>query len=392
MALSSADRKAFLEGPVARFIADRLAPIADEIDEKGEFPLALYREIAELGALGLCCPEEYGGFDDGAVTMVLLLQAIAAESVSFAVSIANCSDCAAPILAKGSEAQKREYVPQIISGEIVPAFCLSEPSGGSDVAAIRTKAVRDGDEYVITGRKMWITSATVADLFVVFAKTDFTAGHRGISAFLVPRNTPGLEVGKAEELLGTRASPTAEVSFSGVRVPASALLGQEGEGFKLAMSTLDESRIQIAAVALGAANKSIEIAVNYARERIQFGKPIIEHQGLGFLLSELLIELACAQEVVAKSVELLESGDLEKCSVYAAIAKVKCSDLSMRAAIDAAQVLGGYGLTKSYPIERLIRDSKALQIFEGTNEIQKWLIARDLQKRGLNLASPISND
>jgi len=165
MALDKADRKAFLEGPVARFIADRLAPIAEEIDAKGEFPLKLYREIAELGALGLCSPMEYGGVGDGAVTMVQLLQAIAAESVSFAVSIANCSDCAAPILAKGSEAQKAEYIPRIISGEIVPAFCLSEPSGGSDVAAMRTKAIRDGDDYVITGRKMWITSATVADLF-----------------------------------------------------------------------------------------------------------------------------------------------------------------------------------------------------------------------------------
>lgn len=388
MPLDLADRTAFLAGPIARFVTDRLAPVADAIDAKAEFPRELYREFAQLGALGLCLPEEFGGIGDGTATMVEALQALAAESVSFAISIANCSDCAAPILAKGSDAQKKRWLPGIVSGEIVPAFCLSEPSGGSDVAAMRTRAVRDGGDYLITGRKMWITSAPAADLFLVFAKTDPQAAHKGVTAFLVPRGTPGLLVGPAEELLGTRASPTAEVSFDAVRVPVSARLGEEGDGFKLAMSTLDESRIQIAAVGLGAARKAVQVAVDYARERHQFGKPIIEHQGLGFLIAELVMELAGAQALLAQAVTVLETGDRGRCSVYAAMAKVKCSDLAMRAAVDAAQVLGGYGLTRSYPVARLIRDAKALQIFEGTNEIQKWLIARDLQKRGLDLANP----
>jgi len=388
VALDLATRKEFLDGPVARFVSERLSKVAGEIDDRAEFPLSLYREIAGLGVLGLSIPEQYGGFGDSAASMVHVLEAVAAESVSFAISLANCNDCAAPILHGGTEVQKQTYLPKLISGEIVPAFCLSEPAGGSDVASMTTVAKRSGEGYVISGRKMWITSAPAAHLFLVFAKTDVDAGTKGISAFLVPRDSEGLVVGAPEELLGTRASPIAEVSFESVFVPLSARVGGEGEGFKLAMTTLDESRIQIAAVGLGAARKAVEVAVAYARERVQFGKPIIEHQGLGFLIAELVTELASCQALLWQSVKVLESGDRSRSSVYAAMAKIRCSDLAMRASLDAAQVLGGYGLTKSYPIERLIRDSKGLQIFEGTNEIQKWIISRELKKHGLQLASP----
>jgi alkylation response protein AidB-like acyl-CoA dehydrogenase len=382
--LDNATRRAMLDS-LDRFVRERLAPRAREIDDCNEFPRELYRGLAELGVFGLWAPPAFGGCGPDLVMPLLVSERLARHSVAFTVSVANLGDCMTPIVTAGTDWARRRYLPGLVSGELVPCFCLTEPGGGSDVAAMTSSARRDGDAYVLSGRKMWITSAPVADVFVVFVKTDPEAGHRGITGFVVGRDAPGLHVGRPEALLGMRGSPTAEVVFEDVHVPPSARLGNEGDGFKLAMTTLDESRLNVAAMSLGAAAAAITEAVEYARVRTQFGKPIIEHQGLQFQLSNLVTELASARALWEKAVSVLARGPSRQASAYAAMTKLTASDLAMKAAIDAAQVLGAAGLSKSYPIERLIRDCKALQIFEGSNEIQRWSIGRQLQKSGLML-------
>nr|WIE91221.1 acyl-CoA dehydrogenase family protein [Mesorhizobium sp. WSM4875] len=370
---------------VDRFCRDKLAPQAQRIDDDGVFPLELYREFAALGIFGLWAPEDDGGVGQDLIAPLKISERLARHNVAFAISVSNCGDCIAPIVASGSAEIKARYLPRILSGEIVPAFCLSEPSGGSDVASMTSSALRDGDHYVLNGRKMWITSAPVAEVFVVFAKTDPQAGHKGITAFVVPRDAGGLTVGAPERLLGLHSSPTAEVSFSNVRVPIEARLGEEGSGFRLAMITMDEARVNIACCALGAAASAVETAVAYSRERTQFGKPIIDHQGLGFEVADLVTGLATARAIVADAVLAMAQAEGRRPGLYAAMAKKVASDFAMEAAVKATQVLGGYGLTRSYPTARLIRDCKALQIFEGTNEIQKWIISRELARSGLDL-------
>lgn len=382
--LDSETRRSVLS-TVDRFVQERLGPAAGRIDDEAVFPRDLYKEIADLGVLGLFAPPEYGGCGPDLIAPLVISERLARENVAFAVTVSNCGDCMGPILHAGSKEIKQQYLPGIVAGDLIPAFCLSEPSGGSDVAAMNSTAVRQGEDYILNGRKMWITSATVADVFIVFAKTDPALGHKGISAFVVPRDVEGIVVGKAEQLLGLRSSPTAEVSFTNVRIPAASRLGEEGDGFKLAMVTLDESRLHIASISLGAASKAVEVAVQYSRERKQFGKPLIEHQGMGFILADLVTELASGRALLSTAIASLVRSRGRKAGVYAAMAKLVCSDFAMSSAVKAAQVLGGYGLSKSYPLERLIRDCKALQIFEGSNEIQKWLIARELQREGVML-------
>lgn len=377
-------RRAIMDS-VDRFCRERLAPQAQAIDDAGVFPTELYREFAALGIFSLWVPEDDGGSGVDLIAPLKISERLARHNVAFAISVSNCGDCIAPIVAEGGPETKDRYLDRIMTGEIVPAFCLSEPSGGSDVAAMTTSARRDGGNYVLNGRKMWITSAPVADVFIVFAKTDPEAGHKGITAFAVPRDAPGLSVGPAEKLLGLHSSPTAEVIFDNVVVPIEARLGEEGSGFKLAMVTMDEARINIACCALGAAAAAVEEAVNYARDRKQFGKPIIEHQGLGFIVADLATGLANTRALVSNAVKALEGDQSRRSGVYAAMAKQVATDFAMDAAIKAAQVLGGYGLTRSYTTARLIRDCKALQIFEGTNEIQKWIISREVGKNGLNI-------
>lgn len=377
-------RKAIMES-VDRFCREQLAPRAQQIDDDGVFPMELYRQFADLGIFGLWVPEEDGGVGQDLIAPLKISERLARHNVAFAISVSNCGDCIAPIVANGSEEVKARYLPQILSGEMVPAFCLSEPAGGSDVAAMTSTAVRDGDDYILNGRKMWITSAPVAGVFVVFAKTDPAAGHKGITAFVVPRDAEGLSVGAPEKLLGLHSSPTAEVSFTNVRVPAGNRLGEEGTGFRLAMITMDEARVNIACCALGAAATAVETAVEYARERKQFGVPIIDHQGLGFEVADLVTGLATTRALVGNAVQAMAAGKGRLPGVYAAMAKKVASDFAMEAAVTATQVLGGYGLTRSYPTARLMRDCKALQIFEGTNEIQKWIISRELARNGLDL-------
>ncbi len=377
-------RRAIMEN-VDRFCREQLAPQAQQIDDDGVFPLTLYRKFAELGVFGLWVPEIDGGVGQDLIAPLKISERLARHNVAFAISVSNCGDCLAPIVAKGSEEIKSRYLPGILSGEIVPAFCMSEPAGGSDVAAMTTTALRDGDDYVLNGRKMWVTSATIASVFVVFAKTDPSKGHKGITAFIVPRDATGLSVGAPEKLLGLHSSPTAEVLFSDVRIPVGNRLGEEGSGFRLAMITMDEARVNIACCALGAAASAVETAVEYSRQRKQFGMRIIDHQGLGFEVADLVTGLATARAIVADAVKAMIQNQGRRPSTYAAMAKKVATDFAMEAAIKATQILGGYGLTRGYPTARLIRDCKALQIFEGTNEIQRWIIARELARSGLNL-------
>ncbi|MFQ5935246.1 MAG: acyl-CoA dehydrogenase family protein [Acidiferrobacterales bacterium] len=367
---------------VERVVRERVAPRAAEIEAPGVFPRDLSRAAGELGAFGLWIPEEYGGVGPDVVTPLLIAERLARASAAFALIFSNCGDACTPIVHAAPEPLKRTYLPGIASGELIPCFALSEPGAGSDAAAITTSARRDGDTYIINGRKAWCTNGTVGDVYVVFAKTDPAAGSRGVSAFVVPRDTPGFSCGRDEDLLGLRGSPTTELIFEEARVPADHRLGNEGEGFKIAMVTLDEARLNCAAMALGVATAAMEYAVSYAGERVQFGKPIIEHQGLQFLLADVTAELSAARSLWEKAMAMLEKERSRLASTYAAMAKLVCTDAAMRATTEAVQVLGGSGLSKAHPVERMMRDVKAFQIFDGTNQIQKMLIGRYLQKSG----------
>jgi len=367
---------------VERFTAERVAPRAAAIDESGELPRDLWKEAAELGLFALGVPEEYGGLGRDIVTPLLISELLARGSASFSLSFNNTTDAAVPIIMEGSEAMKRRYLPKVAKGEMIPCIAITEPTGGSDMAGIRTAAVREGDDYVINGRKMWITNAPVGDFFTVFCRTSADR-HKGLTAIVVDRGTKGLTTGKAEPLIGLRGSPTGEVVFDNVRVAVANRLGEEGDGFRIGALTLDESRLHCAAVALGVATAALEHALAYAKERVQFGKPIIEHQGLMFLVSELATELAAARALWEKSAGFLMSDHSRRTSNYAAMTKLLCSDLCMKVTTEAVQIFGANGLSRSYPVERLMRDAKAFQIYDGTSQIQKWLIGRQLQKSGL---------
>jgi len=370
---------------VDRFAREKLEPNATSIDSAGVFPTELYKEFGNLGIFGLFAPQSHGGLGEDLRAACLVTERLAKDCLSFAISVSNCADCIAPIVQAGRQQVLSSILPGILSGALIPAFCLSEATGGSDVVAMKTRATKVEGGYRLEGEKTWITSATAADVFIIFAKTDANAGHKGLSAFVVPRTAGNLVIGAAESLLGLRASPVATVTCTGTFVPDEFLLGSEGDGFKLAMAAMDHARVVIASCALGAASRAVDTAVEYARVRHQFGKPIIEHQGLGFLLADLVTGLAESRSLVANAVFEVEAGDPRRTGLYAAMAKKVASDFSMRAAIDAAQVLGANGLSRAFPIERLIRDCKALQIFEGTNQIQQWIIARQLAKNGVSL-------
>ncbi len=335
---------------IDRLCRERIAPRAAEIDETDEFPRDLYAAAAELGVFGLWIPEEYGGIGPDMVTPLLISERIARDSASFSLSFSNCGDATTPIVIAGSDAVKEAYLPRIASGQIIPCFALTEPGAGSDAASIVTRAVRDGDDYVITGRKMWITNGSVGDVYVVFAKTDPEAGHRGVSAFVVPREAPGFTVGRDEKLLGLHGSPTSELIFDEVRVPADNRLGAEGEGFKVAMVTLDEARLNCSAMALGVASAALELAVAYAKQREQFGKPIIEHQGLQFLLAEVTADVAAARALWEKAIVTIKREKSREASVWAALAKLVSTDAAMRATTDAVQVFGAMGLARAQPV------------------------------------------
>jgi alkylation response protein AidB-like acyl-CoA dehydrogenase len=367
---------------VARFAEREIAARAAEIDETDEFPRDLYARMGEMGLFGIWVPEEYGGVGADLKTSLLIAERIARVSGAMSLIFANCSDGVGPLLA-ASEQTRVRWLPGIAAGELIPCFALSEPDAGSDAAGLKTRAVRHGDEWLINGNKIFCTNGSVGDIFTVFARTG--DGPRTISAFAVPRDTPGLLIGKDEKMLGLRGCPATELRFENLRVPATAIIGEEGSGLRIALGSLDESRLNASAMALGVARGAVEAAVAYANERRQFGKPIIEHQGLAFLLAEVVTELRAGWAILGTAIEAIEAQRSRASSVQAAMAKLFCTDVAMRAVTDAVQVFGGYGLAKDFRVERMMRDAKAFQIFDGTNQIQKLIIGRHLTAAGVPL-------
>jgi alkylation response protein AidB-like acyl-CoA dehydrogenase len=364
---------------IRQIARDRIAPRAGEIDEKAEYPHDLRGVLAEHDVLGLPFDTEHGGTGTGALMLNMAVEEIAKVCASTALILMVQELGTLPIKLFGTGEQKERFLPRCASGEWSPAFALSEPDAGSDPGGMRTRAVQDGDEWVIDGTKNWITNLGIADFYVVFAVTDQEAGHsRGISAFIVEADRPGFSVGKLEHKLGIRGSPTGQPIFDGVRVPDENLIGQAGEGFKIAMATLDHSRLGVAAQALGIAQGATDYAAAYARERRQFGQPINSFQAIQFKLADMETQCAAARELLYQACSRVDRGapDIGK---YSAMAKLFCSDTAMKVTIEAIQVLGGYGYVKEYPVERMMRDAKITQIYEGTNEIQRLVIARTLR-------------
>jgi alkylation response protein AidB-like acyl-CoA dehydrogenase len=361
-----------------QFAEDKIAPRAADVDERAEYSWENFEDCRamELPALGI--PVEYGGAGADHVTQSLMIEELARVCASTALTMIISKLSMIPVMGWGSDELKSRYLPLIASGEWQGSYCLSEPDAGSDVAAMKTRAVRDGDSYVLNGSKYWITNAGVSSVYTVFAKTDPSAGHRGISCFVVEKDW-GVRVGKLEKKLGVRGSPTGEVLFEDVRVPASNRIGEEGEGFYLAMGTLDRSRPGIGAQAVGIAQGAIDYASGYLRSRHQFGEPLASFQGLQFMLADMAMRTDAARLLVQRACALIDEGDPRgELTMAGAMAKCFASDTAMSVTIDGVQLLGGYGYTKEFPMERFMRDAKITQIYEGTNQIQRIVMAKRL--------------
>ena len=377
MDLQFSEEQVAIRDTIRELVQDKVAPRAAEIDEKAEYPTDIERLFAENGVLAIPFPEEYGGISGSSVTICMGVEEIAKACTTSSLILAVQALGSYPILVAGSQQQKRRLCPPLASGEKVAAYALSEPGSGSDAAAMHTKAKRYGDEYVLTGTKQFITHGSIAGTLVVFAVTDAEAGSRGISAFVLEREQSPWGVAKLEHKLGIRGSPTAQIVLEEVRVPAANRLGDEGQGFRIALAVLDRSRPAIGAQALGIAEGAFDYALGYAKERQQFGQPIAAFQGLQFMFADMATQIEAARHLVylAASKADEKASDLSK---IAAMAKLFASDMAMKVTTDCVQVLGGYGYVKDYPVERMMRDAKITQIYEGTNQIQRVVIARAL--------------
>ncbi len=361
------------------FAQNEIAPRAAELDETGEFPLDNMQKMGELGLLGVPFSEEYGGAGLDTLSFALVLEEFGAACGSTALSVAaHASLCCTPIYLFGNEEQKQKYLPDLLTGKKLGSFCLTEPLAGSDAASMQTRAVRDGDEYVITGSKIFITNAGYADVFVLFAKTDPEKGRDGISAFIVEKGMTGFHVGKKEDKMGLRGSDTRQISIEGLRMPRENLLGTENDGFKIALATLDGGRVGIGAMSVGLARAAMETAVRYAKERVAFGRPIADFQAIRWYIADMATQIDAARLLVWRSAILRDSG--KPYTKEAAMAKLFASEMAMRAADRAIQILGGYGYIRDYPVERIFRDTKLMEIGEGTSEIQRLVISREVLK------------
>src|SRR3954467_4991283 len=361
---------------IRQIVKERVWPRAAEIDQVGEYPWDIRKLFGQQDILGLPLAEEYGGTGTGTLMLQMAVEEIAKASGSCALILMVQELGTLPIQLFGSEEQKQRWLPRCASGEWSPAFCLSEPEAGSDPGAMRTTAVRDGDEWVINGTKNWITNATIADFYVVFAVSDRES--RRISAFVVDKDMPGFSVPKLEHKLGIKGSPTGTPVFQDVRVPAENMIGAEGKGLGVALGTLQRTRLGAAAQAGRLAQGATAYANEYAKERIAFGKPIIELQGLQFKLADMQTKTAAARELLYKACAMADRDD-PQLALYTSMAKLFASDAAMDVTVEAVQVLGGYGYVTEYPVERMMRDAKITQIYEGTNEIQRVVIARQMK-------------
>jgi alkylation response protein AidB-like acyl-CoA dehydrogenase len=364
---------------------ERIAPRAAEIDKTAEFPWDIVELFRENGIFGTLADEEYGGVGASSLATFVSIEEISKACATSGLIIAVQELGALAFKLSGSDEQKRRFLPRLASGELLAAYALTEPGSGSDAAAMRTEARRDGDGFVLEGSKRFITNAGVAGVYVVFAKTDPEAGHRGISAFAVEADAPGFEVGRIEPKMGIKGSTTGEIFLNGCRVPAENLIGAEGEGFRLAMRILDRSRPGIAAQALGIAQGATDYALEYARTRETMGEPIVRHQLVGAMLADMETKCEAARGLLYRCGAMIddgvEGGELTKLS---AMTKLYCSDIAMEVTTDAVQILGGYGYMQEYPVERMMRDAKITQIYEGSNQIQRLVIAREMQRAELH--------
>ncbi|WP_368503066.1 acyl-CoA dehydrogenase [Alkalihalophilus sp. As8PL] len=377
MNLRFTEEQEMMRKMVRDFAQEQITPFIEEMEENETFPREIVNKMGELGLMGIPIPEEYGGAGMDFTSYIIAINELSKVSATVGVILSvHTSVGTNPILYFGTEEQKQKYIPKLASGEYLGAFGLTEPGAGSDAGSLKTTAKKDGDDYLLNGSKVFITNGGEADVYIVFASTDSTLGSKGISAFIVEKDTPGFSVGKKEKKMGLHGSNTTELTFEDARVPASNLLGNEGEGFKIAMSNLDAGRIGIAAQSLGIAEAALEAAVGYAKERKQFGKPIGQQQGLGFKLADMATKVEGSKLLVYQAAKLRELG--KDSGKQASMAKLFASRTAMEVAIEAVQVFGGYGYTKEYPVERFFRDAKICEIYEGTSEIQRIVISKHL--------------
>ena len=372
----SEDEQALIEA-IHEIGLERVAPRAAEIDHTGEFPWDMKELLAQQDILAMPFPEEYGGLGSSELAIVMAIEELSRHCATTGLLLAVQQLGSMPILLAGNEEQKRKYFPSLASGEWMAAFALTEAGSGSDAAAMRTTAVRRGDKYILNGSKRFITNGGIARVTSVFALTAPEQGTRGISVFIVEKDFPGFSVGRIEDKMGIKGSQTAELIFTDCEVPAENMLGREGEGFKIAMMTLDRTRIGIGAQALGIAQGALDLEVSYAKQRVQFGKPIAENQAIQFMLADMATKVEAARLLVYNVAEMIDRGE-RYFSKNSSMAKMYASDIAMEVTNDAIQVLGGYGYIKDYPAERMLRDAKITQIYEGTNQIQRLVIARAL--------------
>ncbi len=362
---------------IRRIVDERIRPRAAEIDRTGEYPWDVRELLAEHDILALPFATEYGGTGTGTLMLQIAVEEIAKACASSALILMIQELGSLPIQLFGTDEQKRRWLPALASGERSPAFALSEPEAGSDPASMRTTAVRDGSDWVINGQKNWITNASIADFYVVFAKTDLEA--RRITAFIVEADRAGFDPGKLEHKLGIRGSPTGQPSFTDVRVPAENVIGDVGRGLAVALATLERTRLGAAAQAVGIAQGALDYAIDYANERLAFDQPIIEMQGIQFKLADMQTRTAAARELLYKAAAMADRGE-PGLGTWTSMAKLFASDTAMAVTVEAVQVLGGYGYVNEYPVERMMRDAKITQIYEGTNEIQRVVIARGMRR------------
>jgi alkylation response protein AidB-like acyl-CoA dehydrogenase len=378
MAFLLSDEQEEFRSVLRRFVEEKIAPNAARDDEREEYPHASFAASVQMGLPSLGIPAEYGGQGADLVTQAIMAEEIARACASTSVTLLISKLGMLPVMNFGSQALKERYLPRVATGETQASYCLSEPDAGSDVAAMSTRAERDGDHYVINGTKYWITNAGISETYTVFAKTDPSAGHRGISCFVVEKDW-GVKVAKLEHKMGLRASPTGEVVFGDVRVPAENLVGDEGQGFYIAMHTLDRSRPTIGAQAVGIAQGALDFAIGYVKSRQQFGHRIADFQGLQFMLADMAMRVEAARNLVYQACAIVDEGDPRgELGKIGAMAKCFASDVAMAVTTDAVQLLGGNGYSREFPVERFMRDAKITQIYEGTNQVQRVVIAKRL--------------
>jgi acyl-CoA dehydrogenase len=361
------------------FTKQEIIPHAAELDEKGKFPEEICRKARDLGLMNIEVPEAYGGVGLGCLEHSLVQEEIAFGCAGVNTTVAANMLGAMPLIIAGNEEQKKKYLGRLINEPIFAAYCCSEPEAGSDVAGLSTKVTRHGDDYVLNGQKRWITNGGVANFYTVLATFDKTARHKGIACFVVDADAPGVKPGRKEDKLGQRCSNTTDVIFEDVKIPKSALIGNENEGFKIAMKTFDRSRPWIASGAAGLIRRALEESRAYSLERKTFGVPIAQHQAIQILLADMAVSYEATRLLYMKAAWMVGNGHLD--SIISAYAKLYGADSAMKAATDAVQIFGGYGYTKEYPVEKLMRDAKLLQIYEGTSQIQRVVIARNLLGR-----------